>query len=75
MTLPCAQCGRELSRKDVVAVRVVVTIEHDLTIRPPYNVYEIFCAACRLDAGYEAARTFDDLLGDVAVWQVRKGRS
>ena len=75
MSLPCAQCGRELQRQDVFAVRVVVTIEHDLTIRPPYTVYELFCASCRLDAGYESAESFDDLLGDVAVWRVRKGRS
>ena len=72
MSLPCAECGRELKRKDVVAVRVVVTIEHDLTIRPPYHVYELYWVACRLDAGRESAETFDDLLGDVAVWQVKR---
>jgi len=72
MSLPCAECGRELARKDVFAVRVVVTIEHDLTIKPPYNVYELYCAGCRLDAGRESAETFDDLLGDVAVWQVKR---
>ena len=72
MSLPCAECGRELERKDVVAVRVVVTIEHDLAIKPPYQVYELYCSSCRLAAGFERAETFGDLLGDVAVWQVKK---
>jgi hypothetical protein len=74
-TLPCAGCGRPLRSQDVVAVRVVVTIERaDLAIQPPFEIYELFCASCRLGARDEPAESFDDLFGDVPAWQVRKGR-
>ena len=72
MSVPCAECGRPLERREVVAVRAVVTIEHDLTIRPPFEVYGLYCSCCRLGAGDESLETFDDLLRDVPVWQVRK---
>ena len=71
-TLPCAECGRPFERREVGAVRAVVTIEHDLTIRPPFEVYELYCSSCRLGAGDESLETFDDLLADVPVWHIRK---